>query len=78
MVRSLGRAEIPIILLGKNAFSPAMHNDYGHKVVISRLSGIQLVKELLALADAIGGPAVLFLNTGDAVLTASEYLPTPE
>jgi predicted ATP-grasp superfamily ATP-dependent carboligase len=32
-----------------------------------------MVKELLALAAAIAGPAVLFLNSDDAVLTVSEY-----
>jgi D-aspartate ligase len=32
-----------------------------------------MVKELLALAAAIAGPAVLFLNSDDAVLTAPEY-----
>ena len=73
MVRSLGRADIPVILLDENAFSPAMHSVYGHKVVISRLSGAPMVKELLALAAAIAGPAVLFLNSDDAVLTVSEY-----
>jgi D-aspartate ligase len=73
MVRSLGRADIPVILLDENAFSPAMRSVYGRKVVISRSSGVPLVKELLELAAAIAGPAVLFLNSDDAVLTVSEY-----
>jgi D-aspartate ligase len=73
MIRSLGRAKIPVILLDENAFSPAMHSVYVHKAIISRTSGLPMVKELLALAAAIGGPAVLFLNSDDAVLTASEY-----
>jgi predicted ATP-grasp superfamily ATP-dependent carboligase len=73
MVRSLSRADIPVILLDKNSFSPAMHSVYGHKVAISRLSGVSMVKDLLALAAAIAGPAVLFLNSDDAVLTVSEY-----
>jgi len=38
IVRSLGRAEIPVILLVKDAFTPAMHSVYTHKVVISRLT----------------------------------------
>ena len=73
MVRSLARAEIPVILLDENAFSPATHSAYVQKVLISRLSGVSMVKELLALAASIAGPAVLFLNSDDAVLTVSEY-----
>lgn len=73
MVRSLGRAEIPVILLDENALSPAAHSVYVHKVVVSQLSGAPMVKELLALSASIAGPAVLFLNSDDAVLTVSEY-----
>lgn len=73
MVRSLGRAEIPVLLLDENALSPAAHSVYVHKVAISQLSGAPMVKELLALSAAIAGPAILFLNSDDAVLTVSEY-----
>jgi hypothetical protein len=69
MVRSLSRADVPVILLDEDVFAPAMHTRYGHKIVISRLGGVPLVKELLALAAAIAGPAVLFLNSDDAVLS---------
>jgi D-aspartate ligase len=73
MVRSLGRAEIPVILLDENALSPAAHSVYVHKVVICQLSGAPMVKELLALSTSIAGPAVLLLNSDDAALTVSEY-----
>jgi predicted ATP-grasp superfamily ATP-dependent carboligase len=73
MVRSLSRADVPVILLDEDAFSPAMRSVYGQKVVISQLSGVPMVKQLRALGAAIAGPAVLFLNSDDAVLTASEY-----
>ena len=73
MVRSLGRAEIPVILLDETALSPAAHSVYVHKVAISQLSGVPMVKELLALSASIAGPAVLFLNSDDAVLTVSEH-----
>jgi predicted ATP-grasp superfamily ATP-dependent carboligase len=73
MVRSLSRADVPVILLDEDAFSPAMRSVYGQKVVISQLSGVPMVKELQALGAAIAGPAVLFLNSDDAVLTASKY-----
>jgi hypothetical protein len=59
MVRSLGRAKIPVILLDENRLSPAAHSVYVHKVAISQLSGAPMVKELLALSASIAGPAVL-------------------
>jgi predicted ATP-grasp superfamily ATP-dependent carboligase len=73
VVRSLSRAGVPVILLNDSAFSPAMHSRYGRKVVISATRGKPLVEELLAVAETIGGPAVLFLNSDDAVLTVSRY-----
>jgi D-aspartate ligase len=73
LVRSLGQADIPVILLNENAFAPAMHTRYAQKIVSSAASGVPLVKDLLTLADTIAGPAVLFLNSDDAALTISEY-----
>ena len=73
LVRSLRRADIPVILLHENVFAPAMHTGHGQKVVSRAASGPQLVEDLLALSNAIARPAVLFLNSDDAVLTVSEY-----
>jgi predicted ATP-grasp superfamily ATP-dependent carboligase len=73
LIRSLSRGDVPIILLDEHRFESAMHSRYGDKVVGSAGSGPALVKDLLALADTIGGPAVLFLNSDDAALTVSEY-----
>jgi D-aspartate ligase len=73
VVRSLSQADIPVILLDESALAPGMHTRYGHKVAISRASGVPLVKDLLALAASITGPAVLFLNSDDAALTVSKY-----
>jgi D-aspartate ligase len=73
VVRSLSQASVPVILLGEDAFAPAMRSRYGQKIVISRASGEPLVQDLLALAATLGGPAVLFLNSDDAVLTVSQY-----
>jgi predicted ATP-grasp superfamily ATP-dependent carboligase len=72
MVRSLGRAGIPIILLDQDAFSPAAHSVYVSKVVISQSTGVPMVKNLLALSASIG-PSILFVNSDDAALTVSEY-----
>jgi predicted ATP-grasp superfamily ATP-dependent carboligase len=72
MVRSLGRASVPIILLDEDALSPAAHSVYVRKVVSSQSSGVLMVKNLLALSASIG-PSILFLNSDDAALTVSEY-----
>lgn len=47
MVRSLARADIPVILLDESVLSAATHSVCVQRVVISRLSGVSLVKELL-------------------------------
>jgi predicted ATP-grasp superfamily ATP-dependent carboligase len=73
MVRSLCQADIPVILLDEDACAPAMQSRYGDKIVISRTSGEPLVKSLLALAATLAGPAVLFVNSDEAVLTVSQF-----
>jgi D-aspartate ligase len=73
VVRSLSQAGIPVILLDQTTFAPAMHTRHARTVTISRSSGAPLVKDLLALAADITGPAVLFLTSDDAVSTVSEY-----
>jgi predicted ATP-grasp superfamily ATP-dependent carboligase len=73
VVRTLSQADIPVILLEENSLAPAMHTRYCRKIAISRASGVPLVAELLALAAAFTGPAVLFLTSDDAALTVSEY-----
>jgi hypothetical protein len=47
------------------------------KVVISRLSGVPMVKELPPLAASIVGPAAFFLNSDVAVLTVSKCRAEP-
>jgi D-aspartate ligase len=73
VVRSLTRADVPVILLDTDSAAPAMQSRFARKRVISALSGPLLVKELLALSAALGGPAVLFLTSDEAVLTVSEF-----
>jgi D-aspartate ligase len=73
LVRSLSRADTPVILVDKDPSVPAMHSRFADKVVISQLSGPSLVRDLLALATRIAGPAVLFLTSDEAVLTVSEH-----
>ncbi len=73
VVRSLGRAGVPLILIDDDSQAPAMHSRYGQKVMVSEARGEPLVKCLLTLAARIAGPAVLILNSDDAVLTVSQH-----
>jgi D-aspartate ligase len=71
--RSLGRANIPVILADPNPASPAMHTRFARKHVISALAGRPLIEDLLALSATIGRPSVLFLTNDEAAMTVSEF-----
>ncbi len=73
LLRSLSVADIPVVLIDNNVSAPAMHSRHGHKIVVRQLSGVTLIKELQSVASTLAGPAVLFLNSDDAVLTVSEH-----
>ena len=78
LVRSLGRGNVPIIVVDTSPIEPAMHSRFGRPVVVSALSGRPLVDELTALAKFLKGPAVLFLTSDEMVLTVSEFRTTLE
>jgi predicted ATP-grasp superfamily ATP-dependent carboligase len=73
VVRSLSRADIPVILVDNDPSAPAMHSRFARKVAVSRLSGSSLVNDLLALGTTFVDRAVLFLTSDDTALTVSEY-----
>jgi D-aspartate ligase len=73
LVRSLGRANVPVIVVDKNPIEPAMHSRFGRGFVVSALSGRSLVNDLLGLSGSLNGPAVLFPTTDEMVLTISEF-----
>lgn len=73
LVRSLGRGNVPVIVLDKNPIEPAMHSRFGRSVVVPALSGRPLVDELLSLSKSLSGPAVLFVTSDEMVLTISEF-----
>ena len=73
LLRSLRAADIPVVLIDNNVSTPAMHSRHGHKIAVRQLGGVTLIKELQSVASALAGPAVLFLNSDDAVLTVSEH-----
>jgi D-aspartate ligase len=73
LVRSLGRAGVPVIIVDQDASAPALHSRYARKHVVSDLTGRSLVRELLALQAKLGTRPVLFLTSDEAVLTVSQY-----
>lgn len=73
VVRSLSQANVPMIVLDENRLAPVMATRYAHTAVISETRGARLVEDLAALADRIGGPAVLFLHSDEAALAVSEH-----
>jgi predicted ATP-grasp superfamily ATP-dependent carboligase len=73
LVRSLGRAGVPVIIVDQDASAPALHSRYARKHVVSDLAGRALVRELLTLQASLNARPVLFLTSEEAVLTVSQY-----
>lgn len=73
VVRSLGQAGVPVIVLDTDRFSPAMRSRYGTKRVVAAMGGAPLMDDLKVLAAELGGQAVLFLTEEKAVNTVSEH-----
>lgn len=73
LVRSLARANVPVVVLDTDRNQPAMHSRYARRVIVRALDGRLLIEDLLVLATTLAGPAVLFLTTDEQVLTVSEF-----
>ena len=73
VVRSLGRAGVPVIAVDCEVTAPALHSRYARKVVMPELSGYSLVQNLVALQARLNSRPVLFLTSDEAVLTVSEH-----
>jgi predicted ATP-grasp superfamily ATP-dependent carboligase len=73
VVRSLGRAGIPVIVVDREASAPALHSRFARKVIMPELSGRSFVRDLLALQSTIRSRPVLFLTSDEAALTVSEH-----
>jgi D-aspartate ligase len=73
VVRSLSRADIPVILADPNPVAPAMHTRLARKHVISSLAGRPLIEDLLALSATIDRPSVLFLTNDEAAMAVSKF-----
>lgn len=73
LVRSLGRADIPVIAVDRDAMAPALHSRFARRLVMPELSGPSFVRNLMTLASSLGSRPVLFLTTDEAALTVSEH-----
>lgn len=73
LVRSLGRAGVPVIVMDQEASAPALHSRYASKRIVPDLTGRALVRELLTLQASLGVRPVLFLTSDEAVLTVSQH-----
>src|SRR3569623_1744689 len=73
LVRSLGRAGVPVIVVEQDRFAPALHSRYARKYIVEGLTGRPLITGLLALQATLGVKPVLFLTSDEAVLAVSQY-----
>jgi D-aspartate ligase len=73
LVRSLGRAGVPVIVVEQDRFAPALHSRYARKFIVPELSGRPLIRGLLALRETLAARPVLFLTSDEAALTVSQY-----
>ncbi len=73
VVRSLGVAGVPLVVIDTDAKSPAMRSRYGRKRLVSQLEGSTLIADLKRLATDLGTNAVLFLTEEKTVNTVSEF-----
>lgn len=73
VVRSLGVAGVPVVVMDISAQSPAMRSRYGRKRLANALEGNEFITDLNRLAADLGAKAVLFLTEEKTVNTVSEH-----
>jgi len=73
VVRSLGQAGVPVIVVDSEGTAPALHSRYARKVLMPELSGYSLVQNLLSLQADLNCRPVLFLTSDEAALAVSEH-----
>jgi predicted ATP-grasp superfamily ATP-dependent carboligase len=71
VLRSLGRAGVPIIALDTDLNKPEATTRFGRKKRVSALSGPELISDLLALRSQLSGKPVLLLTQEASVATVS-------
>ena len=73
VVRSLGTAGIPVIVVDTDPKSPAMRSRYGSKLLCASLEGKSFVDFVLGLARRYPEPLVLFATEDKTVETISAF-----
>lgn len=73
IVRSLGKAGIPLIVIDTDLKAPAMRSRYGRKILISTLEGGELLTQLLELAKQFADPLILFITEEKTIRTVSQF-----
>jgi D-aspartate ligase len=73
VVRSLGQAGVPVIVVDPEPSAPAMHSRFARRAMVAARSGPALIKDLLDLRATTAHKPVLFLTSDDAALTVSKY-----
>jgi D-aspartate ligase len=72
IIRSLGRASVPTIVVDTTRWRAAMWSRFCRTIVVESLDSKVLVAGLLKLQKKLGGRPVLFLTDDEAVRIASE------
>lgn len=72
IVRSLGAAGVPVLVIDTDADSPAMRSRFGAKLVCAKLEGAGFIDRLLELAKEWDGAAMLFVTEEKSVIAVSE------
>lgn len=73
VVRSLGQAGVPVVVIDREYTAAALHSRYARKLIIPELSGLSFVRDLLTLGPTIKARPVLFLTSDEAALTVSQH-----
>lgn len=71
IVRSLGKAGVPLVVVDTDPNAPAMRSRYGRKVVCGALEGAPLFAVLDEMARGVGKPVPLFMTEEKTVVAIS-------
>lgn len=72
IVRSLGAAGIPVVVMDTDVKAPAMRSKYAKKIVVPVLEGQDFIDQLIAFAVNFSSPLTLFVTEEKTVKTVSE------
>jgi predicted ATP-grasp superfamily ATP-dependent carboligase len=74
VIRSLGRANVPVFVVGDTWLEPAMHSRYARTIRVRSLDASELVDVLMDVSQRLGGQRAMIFPTSDVqVLSISEH-----